>query len=407
MMQMLLESLRSALAAIRAHALRSALTALGIVIGVAAVVTVVALLQGFRQAINQQFSGLGSDTLIVQPYVPLQEQLAGKVARITPSDMDAIAAQVSGLASISPLLPLNAMQLSYQGHSTITSVLGGTTSLAESFGYWPSQGRFITRADNLSHRPVAVAGDTVLQKLHLPEDPLGNYIQVGTTWFRIVGKQHTLGNLMGQDRDNQLIIPYGTALQLSGTQNKPSIVIEIKVAQAASLEAVRGRITTLLRRLHHLGHSVEDDFKVGTAAQLTASFNAVLGNITLVAGAIVGISLLVGGIGIMNIMLVSVTERTREIGILKSLGAKRGDILLQFLIEAATLALLGGAIGLALGYALGLLVLHFVPAFGGASVPAWAALLAIGFSGATGILFGIAPAARAAGLDPIRALSYE
>ncbi|RAP55671.1 ABC transporter permease [Oleiagrimonas sp. MCCC 1A03011] len=406
-MLMLLESLRSALASIRAHAMRSALTALGIVIGVAAVVTVVALLQGFSQAINQQFSGLGSNTLIVQHYLPLQEQLTGKVARVTPDDMEAIAAQVPGIASISPLMPMNGSQLSFQGHTTVTTVLGGTPSFADSFGYWPSRGRFITRADNLSHRPVAVIGDTVLEKLHLPDNPLGRYIQIGRTWFRIVGEQHKLGSLMGQDRDNQVIIPYGTALQLSGTQNQPSIVIQIKLAKGASLEAVRGRITTVLRRQHRLEPGAKDDFKVGTAAQLMASFNAVLSNITLVAGAIVGISLLVGGIGIMNIMLVSVTERTREIGILKSLGATRRDILLQFLIEAATLALLGGAIGLALGYVLGLLVLHFVPAFGGASVPAWAALLAIGFSCATGILFGIAPAARAAGLDPIRALSYE
>ncbi len=404
-MYLLTESLRSALAAIRANTLRSVLTTLGIVIGVAAVVAVVALLQGFSQALNSQFSGLGSDTLIVQSYLPLQEQLAGKTAKVTPADLRAIAARVPGIAGLSPILPLN-LTVTYHGQSTATQVIGGTAVLARSFGYWPSRGRFITREDDLRHHHVAVIGASVLDKLHLHGDPVGRFIQMGGGWFRIVGEQHKLGSMFGQDRDNQIIIPYGTALSLLGSAEVPDIAIEIKLAPGADLDAVKGRIETLLRRLHHLKPGQGDDFKVGTAAQLLASFNAILTNITLIAGAIVGISLLVGGIGIMNIMLVSVTERTREIGILKSLGATRGDILLQFLIEAAVLSLLGGLIGLALGYGVGLLVLHFVPAFGGASVPPWAALLAIGFSAAVGLLFGIAPAARAAQLDPIEALGY-
>ncbi|WP_298188315.1 ABC transporter permease [Metallibacterium sp.] len=404
-MYLLTESLRSALTAIRANKLRSVLTTLGIVLGVAAVVTVVALLQGFTQAINTQFAGLGSDTLIVQSYLPLQEQMEGKVAKVTPSDMRAIAAQIPGIASISPILPLN-LTVTRHGQSTSASVLAGTAVLAESFGFWPSRGRFITRDDTLRHRHVAVIGRTVLEHLHLHGDPVGQFIQLDGSWFRIVGEQHKLGTMLGQDRDNQIIIPYGTGLALLGNSAVPNIAIEIKLAKGADLDAVKGRIETLLRRLHHLKPGQADNFKVGTAAQLLASFNAIFTNITLIAGAIVGISLLVGGIGIMNIMLVSVTERTREIGILKSLGATRGDILLQFLIEAATLSLLGGLIGLILGYGVGLLVLHFVPAFGGASVPIWAAFLAIGFSAAVGVVFGIAPAARAASLDPIVALSY-
>ena len=404
-MYLLTESLRSALTAIRANKLRSVLTTLGIVIGVAAVVAVVALLQGFSQALNNQFAGLGSNTLIVQSYLPLKEQLAGKVAKVTPDDLRAITAEVPGIGGISPILPLN-MAVTRHGQSADTSVLGGTPALATSFGYWPSRGRFITAQDDLHHRHVAVIGAAVLDKLHMHGDPVGQFIQIDGTWFRIVGEQHKLGALMGQDRDNQVIIPYGTARALLGSTQVPDIDIEIKLAKGADLDAVRSRIETVLRRRHHLKPGQTDDFKVGTAAQLLASFNSVLDNVTLIAGAIVGISLLVGGIGIMNIMLVSVTERTREIGILKSLGATRGAILGQFLAEAVLLALLGGLIGLALGWGGGLLVLHFVPAFGGASVPLWAALLAIGFSSAVGIVFGIAPAARAAGLDPIRALSY-
>ena len=404
-MYLLSESLRSALTAIRANKLRSVLTTLGIVLGVAAVVAVIALLQGFSQAISNQFAGLGSDTLIVQSYLPVQEQLEGKVAKVTPSDLRAIEAQVPGIASISPILPLN-LTVTRRGQSTSTSVIAGTSVLAESFGYWPSRGRFITREDTLRHRHVAVIGHTVLEHLHLHGDPVGQFIQIDGSWFRIVGEQHQLGSMFGQDRDNQIIIPYGTGLALLGNTAVPNIAIEIKLAKGADLDAVKGRIETLLRRLHYLKPGQADNFKVGTAAQLLASFNAILTNITLIASAIVGISLLVGGIGIMNIMLVSVTERTREIGILKSLGATRSDILLQFLIEAATLSLLGGLIGLAIGWGTGMLVLHFVPAFGGASVPLWAALLAIGFSTAVGLVFGIAPAARAAQLDPIEALNY-
>ena len=405
-MYLFTESLRSALTAIRANKLRSMLTTLGIVLGVAAVVAVVALLQGFSQAINTQFAGLGSDTLIVQSYLPLKAQMEGKVAKVTPADLRAIAAQVPGIASISPILPLN-LAVKHHGQSTSVSVIAGTAALAESFGYWPSRGRFITREDTLRHRHVAVVGRSVLEHLHMHGDPVGQFIQIAGNWFRIVGEQHKLGSMFGQDRDNQVIIPYGTGLALLGSSDVPSIAIEIKLARGAELDAVKGRIETLLRRVHQLKPGQADNFKVGTAAQLLASFNTILTNITLIASGIVGISLLVGGIGIMNIMLVSVTERTREIGILKSLGATRGDILLQFLIEAATLSLLGGLIGLALGWSTGMLVLHFVPAFGGASVPLWAALLAIGFATAVGLIFGIAPAARAAQLDPIVALGYS
>ena len=400
------ESPRAAFDAIRAHKLRSVLTTFGIVIGVAAVVAVVALLQGFSQAINNQFRGLGSDTLIVQSYLPLKELLAGKVARVTPDDLLAIRQQIPGLAGVSPIIGISGI-VHYRDQTTRTQVLGSTPSLAEWFNAWPDRGRFITREDDLRHHHVAVIGRTVIEHLHLHGDAVGQYLQIGDAWFRIVGVLHKQGSLLGQDQDDQIIIPYGTALSLSGTPAVPDIAIELKLAAGANLEAIQGRIETLLRRQHRLQPGAADDFHVQTAAQLLASVNRILDTITLVAGAIVGISLLVGGIGIMNIMLVSVTERTREIGILKSLGATRADILLQFLIEEALLALMGGLLGLALGYGIGQIVLHTVSGFAGAHIPLWVALLAVGFSGATGIVFGIAPAARAASLDPIQALSYE
>jgi len=187
----------------------------------------------------------------------------------------------------------------------------------------------------------------------------------------------------------------------------PDIQIQVTVNDTSQIDAVTGRITQVLRRMHHIQPGQEDDFLVQTPEQTLGTFNTILNSITLILGGIVGISLLVGGIGIMNIMLVSVTERTREIGILKSLGARRRDILLQFLIEAMILSLLGGVIGVIFGFSLGTLVAHAVPQFLGAYVPWWAIAVAFSFAAGVGVLFGIAPAAKAASLDPIEALRHE
>ncbi len=403
-MYLLTESLRSALISIRANKLRSFLTTLGIVIGVAAVVAVVALIQGFSQSISNQFRGMGSDNLIIQAYLPIKDQLAGKTARITSKDMLSIQHQIPHLTGISPILGFGG-KVQHHDQITNTEIWGTTPALAQWFSAYPDQGRFLVPGDDRYHRRVAVIGTTVLDNLHLQKNPVGEYIRINNNWFRIVGVLHKLGSLLGNDQDNHIVVPFGTARSLMGSSLVPNITIELKVAKGADINAVAGRIRTLLRRNHHLKPGQANDFKVQTASQFSDSWRKILGTITLVAGGIVGIALLVGGIGIMNIMLVSVTERTKEIGILKSLGARRSDILLQFLIESATLALLGGLIGLMLGYGIGLLVLHLVPGFGGASIPIWAALLAIGFSGGTGIIFGIAPAARAAALDPIEALN--
>jgi putative ABC transport system permease protein len=404
-----LESLRSALFAIRAHKLRSFLTTLGIIIGVMSVVAVVSLIQGFSQSISNQFQGFGTNSLTIQSYLPFQDQLAGKVARVTPADMLTIQHEVPGISGITPLLQLSQFgsQVQYHDQNTATRVLGATNAYAAVFDAYPDQGRFITPEDDLSHRRVAVIGSTLVDNLHLPTDPVGEFIQIGGQWFKIVGVLHKLGSILGNDQDDRIIVPYGTAHSLLGSANQMDILIELKVNDPAQIDAVADRIKQLLRREHKLNGGQADDFQVQTAAQLTDSFKSILDVLTFVLGGIVGVSLLVGGIGIMNIMLVSVTERTREIGILKSLGARRSDILVQFLLEAVALSLLGGIIGLVLGYAIGIGVVSAVPAFRGAHVPLWAALVAIGFSTAVGVVFGITPAAKAAALDPIDALRYE
>ncbi|HVA56000.1 MAG TPA: ABC transporter permease [Gammaproteobacteria bacterium] len=402
--------MRSALQAIRANILRSFLTTLGIIIGVMAVIAVVSLIQGFSRSITKTFMTIGSNGLTIYSYETNEDYFYGKVVKVTPDDLLAIQHQVIGISNITPVLPLannGSSSIQYRNQTTYTSVYGTTSAYAKNSDNYPSTGRFIVPSDDLAHRRVAVIGQTVITNLDMPENPIGQYIEISNEWFKVVGVLKKLGTILGQDQDDQIYIPYGTAHSLLGASIVPDIQINLDVDNIKDLGSVQGRITQILRRNHHLKPGQDNDFKVQSSSQFADSINQILNSITVVLAGVVGISLLVGGIGIMNIMLVSVTERTREIGICKSLGARRSDILLQFLIEAVTLSLIGGIIGLLLGYGIGILVAHLVPQFLGAHVPWWAIVLSFGFSAGVGIIFGIAPAAKAASLNPIDALRYE
>jgi len=214
------------------------------------------------------------------------------------------------------------------------------------------------------------------------------------------------GKLFGFDQDDYVLLPYTTTQALLGGAEEPDISISLQINRTEQLDTIKQHIKNLLRRNHNLTKQHGDDFKISTAEQMLETVNKITSNTTMVLSGVVGISLLVGGIGIMNIMLVSVTERTREIGIQKALGATQVDILLQFLIEAVFLCLMGGLIGLALGYGAGALVSNLI-ALPSAEVPMWEVALSFGFSAGVGLLFGIIPAAKAANLDPIDALRYE
>ena len=222
----------------------------------------------------------------------------------------------------------------------------------------------------------------------------------------VIGIAEKRGKLLGFDQDDFILLPYSTTRALLGGAEEPDISVSLQVDDMQTIGQIKQHIKNLLRRNHKLSKDTADDFKIATADQMLDTFNQIIGSTTLVLGGIVGISLLVGGIGIMNIMLVSVTERTREIGIQKALGATRFDILLQFLIEAIFLCLLGGLIGLLLGFGAGSFISSItdLPA---ATVPMWAVVLSFGFSAGIGLIFGIIPASKAANLDPIDALRYE
>jgi putative ABC transport system permease protein len=215
------------------------------------------------------------------------------------------------------------------------------------------------------------------------------------------------GDLFGISRDNYMIIPFKTGQSIIGNNTRPQLQITLAVRDSGRMDETRNRIAAVLRQAHRLKFNENDDFEINSADQIAKSFDKLSSTVTLVMSGVVGIALLVGGIGVMNIMLVSVKERTREIGICKALGARSRDILLQFLIEAVTLSLLGGLVGLVIGYAFGAGIAGMIPDFPPAVVPWWAALLAVLFSGGVGVVFGVVPASQAARLDPIDALRYE
>jgi len=409
-MNMLLESFRSALESIWAHGLRSLLTSLGIIIGVTSVIAVVSIVQGLSYTINAQFAGLGGNSLTVQSYTPFKQQLQGRLAKLKDSDLQEITRQVEGISHITPVVFAqsgNQGVISYRSRTSFTRVIGIGADYLEVNSTYPQQGRFFTADDNARRRLVCVVGEDIMENLEMPQDAIGEYFRVGNEWCKIVGVLQKRGELLGFSQDDFVLFPYDTAKRVMGASRDLDIQIQLLVDDIDRQDEVKERIRRVLRKEHDLKPGQPDDFKVQTAEQLTESFNSIITTITAVSIGIVGISLLVGGIGIMNIMLVSVTERTREIGILKALGATRQNILMQFLIEALTLCMFGGLVGIAIGFGLAALVSALLPDFPAPHIPLWAVLLSFGFCAAVGIIFGIVPAAKAAQLNPIDALRYE
>ncbi|MBW8833306.1 MAG: ABC transporter permease [Burkholderiales bacterium] len=408
---LLRESLQAALANIVARPQRSALSVLGVAVGVASVVAVVSLVQGLSQSIANQFLSIGGSTLTVRADTPLQDVLNGRHYRLTLSDLEHLRRRLDGVRHVTPVLEVNSregpQQIRYGAAVGAGRVLGTVNSYQDVQQAYPRYGRFLTPSDDRFRRRVAVLGDKLRRDLKLPADPTGRHITVSGEWFRVVGVIEPRGELFGISQDDYVLIPFSTAMAINGGAGDPDISIHIAVVDLESMNSVQQHVTARLRERHGLTAGQSDDFLVESSTSLLKSFNDISLTITLVVSGVVGVSLLVGGIGIMNIMLISVTERTREIGITKALGAPGHYILAQFLLEAVMLSVLGGGAGAICGYSLAWTIGRVIPDFPSTTLPWGATAGALAFAVLVGIVFGIAPARRAARLQTVDALRHE
>jgi putative ABC transport system permease protein len=402
-----LENFRIAFSALRANKMRSMLTTLGIIIGVGAVIAVVSIVQGLQYSFSEQFQGVGATFIMVMPDQRRHEDMARQV-RLTWEDGQAIREDVPGIRLITPVLQGNG-EVKYRDRSHRPDIIFGVNNdYPDVANHTVDRGRFISQIDLEHRRKVVVVGQEVADELKLGSNPIGKEIYIGDMPATVIGVMEERGQSLGQNRDNLVFVPFDAALSLFGRDAGERVQLFIQTTGTGVVDETEAGIERILRRRHRIEKGATDDFRVIKQDEILKITTNFLNSVTAVVGGVVGIALLVGGIGIMNIMLVSVTERTREIGVRKAVGARRQDILIQFLIEAVTLSLLGGAVGLLAGWGLGAVVASALPGdFPPARVPLWAAGLAFGFSALVGIFFGIYPAGKASRLDPIDALRYE
>ena len=411
----LLESFRMAFRSLSANKMRSGLTMLGIIIGTGAVISLLSVGQGAQLAITEQVQSIGSNLIFVFAGQMQQGQpRPANWAPLTRQDAEAIAdpALTSYVAAVAPAIDRSATA-TYGGESVDVSVIG-TTPEYESVRSYPAQyGEFFTYGDEAVGARVAVLGaQTAKDLLGEAESAVGATIRINSILFKVVGVLEEKGGagFGGASADSLIIVPLSTAYDrlFSGrflsARGRTVDIINVSAVDEKSIDAAVDEITWLLRQRHDVKYE-EDDFTVTSQQDILGVFDQITNVLTIFLGAIAGISLLVGGIGIMNIMLVSVTERTREIGIRKAVGAKRSDILWQFLIESIVLSIIGGTLGILFGWGVSAAV-NTLDSFT-TYVSSQAVALAVGFSMAVGLFFGIYPASRAANLNPIDALRYE
>jgi len=394
----LIELLRLSLSRLRRARLRAALTMLGVVIGVASVVALVGVGRGTTANITSSLNALGTNLLTISP--------TGRFGSATTLSIDdaAAIAGVDGVVAVAPELSTEGVVGTSATNTTTTSIIGTSADYAYVRAYSVWQGTFLTTPTVDASVRVAVLGSTVATDLGLGADAVGSTISVGGLPFEVIGILQPKGGSGFNDPDNEVLVPLGAVSKyfVGGDSVR---AIGVSVADGADMQTVRDSITSLLETRHGIGASDSDDFSIFDQAQLLSVTETISGTLTLLLGGIASIALVVGGIGIMNIMLVSVRERTREIGIRKALGARGSDILSQFLIEALTLSLLGGFVGVLIGLAVSA-VIGKIAGWGFIFDPS-TVLLATVFSVIVGIVFGVWPARQAARLDPVAALRYE
>jgi len=398
------EAFGLALEMLVANRVRSALTMLGVVIGVAAIILLVSLGEGATAYITRELTGLGTNLLIITPGKTqtsggFHPPVAGTVRKLTYEDAVALRRRASLLTDAVPVV-LGTGKIRYQGVSRDTSVIGVTPEFQRVRNLYVEIGQFVSEEDVEGRRRVVVLGRTVKRELFGEENPLGQFVTLADSRYRVIGIMERKGVSLGFDIDDLVFIPVKSAQDLFDTDRLFEILASVRSPDEID-RAIQQVKDILMRR-----HGNREDFTLTSQGAILSAFTTILKILTAVLGGIAGISLLVGGIGIMNIMLVSVRERTREIGIRKAVGARRRDILGQFLLESVMLSCLGGGLGIIVGVggAKGLSIFFtYLPT----RVSLWAVLMAFGFSAAIGVFFGVYPARRASLLDPIQALRYE
>lgn len=400
------ESFLMAWASLIANKMRSILTMLGIIIGVAAVIALVSIGNGVKQDIQNSISSLGSNLLMVMPGAPRTPGVrptAGSMKSLKVADYEAIA-KLDGVKAVSPMTN-GAYVVIYQNKNWTTSVSGVNANYLDVNNWTMKSGRFLSNKNIQNRERVAVIGKTVAKNLFGDEDPVGAEIRVKNIPFRVIGVLNGKGSgAMGNDQDDMVIIPYTTAMErVDGIDYLRMLYVVAK--DENGIDRLQSDIENLLRVRHGIKDTNLDDFNIQNMNSIMETMEETTGTLTLFLGAVAAISLVVGGIGIMNIMLVSVTERTREIGIRKALGATYFVIVTQFLIEAVVISLMGGLIGIALGIGASKLISLASGMSTVISVPT--IVLSFAFSMAIGLVFGIYPARKAAKLNPIDALHYE
>lgn len=394
-----LEVLQTAAESLKRNKLRSILTALGIIIGISSIILLISIGSGLQKFVSGQFEKLGANTIFLVPG-KVQVGPQGGPPRSINKLTFAIVKQIennkgTNITDVSPFIQTN-VTTAFGSNSKISTLEGTKSDYFRQFEIFVENGRVFTDSDNKAARKVAVIGLTLAKDLYNTQNPVGQNISISGKNFKVIGVLAKQGNVGGIDVDNQVLIPLESARKLVGANQVNSVLLRTKSTD--TIEAAKAHTAKILNK-----SLSEDDYTMLSQEQLLSSITQILSVLTAGLGAIAAISLVVGGIGISNIMLVSVTERTREIGLRKAVGATSKNILYQFLTEAIILSLLGGIIGITLGYLGSLLIGRFLAT----TVPLWAIGLSLGFSTIIGIIFGVAPAIRAARLEPITALRYE
>lgn len=400
------ESFLMAWASLIANKMRSLLTMLGIIIGVAAVIALVSIGNGVKQDIEDSISSLGSNLLVVLPGAPRTpgaRSSQGSMKSLKISDYEAIA-KLEGVKAASPMTNGSYVVI-YQNKNWTTSVAGVNSNFQDVNNWTMTSGRFFSDKNVQNRERVAVVGQTVVKNLFADEDPVGKEIRVKNIPFRVIGVLKSKGNgTMGNDQDDTVLIPYTTSMErVEGIDYLRRVYVVAK--DDGGIDRLQADIENLLRVRHNIKDTNLDDFNIQNMKSIMETVAQTTGTFTLFLGAVAAISLVVGGIGIMNIMLVSVTERTREIGVRKALGATYSVIVTQFLIEAVVISLMGGFIGIAFGIGASKVIGMVSGMSTVVSVPT--IIMSFAFSMAIGLIFGIYPARKAAKLNPIDALHYE